>query len=184
LGPVASGRGNRAQGRRPTEEDFPMSSLRTLALAAGCLLLAGVGAAHAQNSAWLKGSTDEKFDTLANLQPGLGTVMMEYSSRFTSMYYAAQGGNWELADYHLKEMTEIQEVGEATRPARAKALKKFEDGSLGPLGAAIKAKDFKQFETAFESARQECNNCHADQGFKFIRYELPKASPSPLSNKP
>jgi hypothetical protein len=161
-----------------------MSSLRKLVLAAGCLVLAGIGSAHAQNSAWLKGSADEKFNTLANLQPGLGTVMLEYSFRFTTMYYAAQGGNWELADYQLKEMTEIQEVGENTRPARAKALKKFEDGSLGPLAEAIKAKDLKKFDAAFGAAKDECNNCHVDQGFKFIKYELPAAPVSPLSNKP
>lgn len=159
-----------------------MSSLRTLALAAGCLLLAGIGSAHAQNSAWLKGSADEKFNTLANLQPGLGTVMLEYSFRFTTAYYAAHGGNWELADYQIKEMTEIQEVGEATRPARAKALKKFEEGSLGPLMEAIKAKDITKFDAAFNSAKEECNNCHSDQGFKFIKYELPKEPVSPLSN--
>ena len=93
--------------------------------AAGCLLLLGAEAL-AQNAGWLKGSPDEKFKTLAEIQPGLGTVMMEYSTRFTNMYYAAKGGNWDLADYEMKEALEIQEVGETTRPKRAEALKSFE----------------------------------------------------------
>jgi hypothetical protein len=52
--------------------------------------------------------------------------MIEYGYRYTTAYYAAKAGNWGLAEYQLKEMREIQEVGETTRPARAGALKGFE----------------------------------------------------------
>jgi hypothetical protein len=57
------------------------------------------------------GCLDEKVRTLSDLQPGLGTVMIEYGDRFTNMYYAAKGRNWDLAAYMLKEAKEIQEVG-------------------------------------------------------------------------
>ena len=100
------------------------------------------------------------------------------------MYYAAQGGNWGLADYQLKEMREIQEVGETTRPARKAPLLAFESGYLDPIGKTIEAKDFKKFDVAFKTALQACNVCHAGAGFGFIKYELPKTSPSPLSSKP
>ena len=152
-------------------------------LASSCLVLLAGGAALA-DSAWLKGSTDEKLNKLAEIQPGVGTVMIEYSYRFGALYYAANGGNWKLAEYQLKEMTEIQEVGETTRPARARALKDYEGKFLDPLGDAIKAKDTKKFNVAFQSALKACNECHVDQAFPFIKYELPKASPSPLSSKP
>ena len=86
-----------------------MFSIRKTAVAAGCLMmLAGVAYA---DSDWLKGSADEKLKTLADLQPGLGTVMIEYSGLYTNAYYAAAGGNWGLAGYHIKEAREIQEVG-------------------------------------------------------------------------
>ncbi len=160
-----------------------MISFRNCAIAGSLLALLAGGTAWA-DSAWLKGSTDEKLNTLADIQPGLGTVMIEYSFRFGTLYYAAQGGNWQLADYQLKEMTEIQEVAENTRPARAKALKQFEDKYLEPLAAAIKAKDLKKFNVQFKSTLKACNDCHADQNFGFIKYELPKAPPSPLSMKP
>ena len=78
-------------------------------------------------------------------QPGLGTVMIEYSNRYTDMYYAAKTGNWPLAAYQLKEALEIQEVGETTHPARADALRAFEQAFLDPIGKAIQAKDFEQF---------------------------------------
>jgi hypothetical protein len=134
-------------------------------------------------SDWLKGSTDEKLKTLAEIQPGLGTVMIEYATRYTTAYYAAKGGNWDLAAYQLKEAREIQEVGETTRPERAQALKGFEKSYLDPLDEAIKAKDLKKFDKAFKDGIQGCNACHIGQGFPYIKYQLPREPISPLSMK-
>ncbi len=106
--------------------------------------------------------------------------MIEYSDRYTNMYYAAKLGNWGLASYQLKEAREIQEVGETTRPERAGALKSFEQSYLEPLEKTIRAKDFKKFEAAFKRGIEGCNGCHAGAGFPFIKYQLPKAPSSPL----
>lgn len=159
-----------------------MLSIRKAAIGTVCLL-AFAGGAYAASD-WLKGSTEEQLKTLAELQPGLGTVMMEYSTRYTNMYYAAKGGNWDLAAYQHKEALEIQEVGETTRPARAAGLKAFETAYLVPLDAAIKAKDFGTFDKTFKAGILGCNGCHTAQGFPFIKYELPGAAPSPLSTMP
>ncbi len=151
-------------------------------LVAGCLLT--LSAASYAASDWLKGTPEQQVKTLAELQPGLGTVMIEYSHRFSTMYYSAKGGNWPMADYQLKEMREIQEVGETTRPGRAAMLKAFESSDLDKLAAAIKAKDMKKLNAAFKEAVEGCNGCHAANGYGFIKYQLPKASPSPTSVKP
>jgi hypothetical protein len=151
-------------------------------LVGGCIMAVS-GLAYADGS-WLKGTTDEKITTLAELQPGLGTIMLEYSGRFTNMFYAAKGGNWDFADYQLKEAREIQEVGENTRPKRAEDLKKFESTYLDPIGKAIDAKDFQKFEAAVKEAVNGCNACHKKAGFKFIRYELPASAPTPILLKP
>jgi hypothetical protein len=159
-----------------------MRHTRILAVLALALVVATAGAYAASD--WLKGSTEEKLKTLAEIQPGLGTVMIEYANRYTNAYYAAKGGNWDLAAYQIKEAREIQEVGETTRPERAQALKNFEKNYLDPLDAAIKVKDFKKFEVAFKSGIQGCNTCHMGQGFPYIKYQLPKAPLAPLSMKP
>ncbi len=159
-----------------------MSILAKSLIAAGCLM--ALSTMSYAGPDWLKGTTEEQLKKLADLQPGLGTVMIEYSRRFTAMYYSAKGGNWAMADYQLKEMPEIQEVGENTRPARAPMLKSFEDTNLAQLGVAVKAKDWKKFQVAFKDATEGCNGCHAANGYGFIKYELPKSSPSPTSNKP
>jgi hypothetical protein len=103
------------------------------------------------------------------------------NTRYTNLYYAAKGGNWDLAAYELKEAREIQEVGETTRPGRGAALKAFEKSSLEPLEAALKAKDFQKFDDAFKKGIQRCNGCHVAQGFAYIKYELPSGPTLPLS---
>jgi hypothetical protein len=160
-----------------------MPSLRMIAVAGciGVLTLAGVAYAA---SGWLKGSTEQKLKTLAEIQPGLGTVMMEYSYRFSNTYPAAKAGNWPLAAYQLKEMREIQEVGETTRPEKADALKAFERSFLDPLGKTIEAKDFKRFGALFTAGIHGRDACHAQQNLPFIKYQLPSSPPAPLIMKP
>ena len=114
---------------------------------------------------------------LAEIQPGLGTVMIEYGNRFYTMYYAAKSGNWDLAGYQLKEAREIQEVGEITRPGRAPMLKSFESAYLDPLEKTITAKDWNTFQTAYNNTVQGCNGCHAANQFPYIKYTLPSSSP-------
>jgi hypothetical protein len=163
--------------------EIAMFAFRKTVITMGSLILLAGGFAYADSS-WLKGSTEDQLKALAGIQPGLGTVMIEYSNRFTNAYYAAKGGNWGLAAYQIKEAREIQEVGEATRPGRAAALKAFEGAFLDPIDKAIVAKDFKKFDVAFKAGIQGCNGCHAGQGFPYIKYVLPTQSSSPLSNKP
>lgn len=74
---------------------------------------------------------DDKIKILADIQPGLGIIMQEIGRRFTAIFYAARGGNWDLANYELKELREAQEVAEITRPKRKDALISFEESFLG-----------------------------------------------------
>lgn len=154
-------------------------SWRSMAVAAaGLIVFAGVTYA---DDAWLTGKPEDQLKTLANIQPGLGTVMMEYSTRWTNTYYAAKAGNWDLAAYQVKEALEIQEVGETTRPKRSEALKAFETAHMTPISDAIKAKDIAKFEAAFKAGTKGCNGCHSSQGFGYIEYKLPAAAPAPLN---
>jgi hypothetical protein len=153
-----------------------LTGIKTL-LVAG--LLVGATAAPAQEAPWLKGSTDEKLKTLAAIQPGLGTVMIEYSNRAGNVYYAAQAGNWGLAAYQLNEMTEIQEVAENTRPARAKALQAFEKSALSRLAKDIVNQDASAFRVDFDKMVGQCNACHRANGYGFIVYKLPDHPATP-----
>jgi hypothetical protein len=116
-------------------------------------------------------------EDIAEIQPGLGTVMIEYGKRYYIMYYAAKAGNWDLAKYELKEAREIQEVGETTRPSKAAMLKAFEEKYLDPLEKAIEAKDWNAFEKAYNDGIEGCNNCHAATRHPYIKYVLPTTPP-------
>ena len=117
---------------------------------------------------------------IAEIAPGLGTVMLEYSHRFYIAYYAAKAGNWDLAGYEFHEMLEIQEVAEATRPKHTPALKSFEESYLSKVEESAKAKEWKSFDAAYKKAVVGCNVCHAASGHGYIRYKLPATSPKLL----
>lgn len=119
------------------------------------------------------GSVEQRLDSIAAIQPGLGTIMMEYGNRFISTHFAAQAGNWGLAAYQLKEAREIQEVGEITRPKHKKQLKKFENAYLVPLEKAIKAEDQSLFNKRFAKALAGCNECHALTRHPYIQVVVP-----------
>jgi hypothetical protein len=119
-------------------------------------------------------------DDIAEIQSGLGTVMIEFGHRFHIIYYAAKASNWELAEYELGELVEIQEVGETTRPKYKKQLKDFEDNYLEKLEDAIESKNFKRFEEEYKKTTKACNRCHTANGHPYIKYQLPKTKPKYL----
>jgi hypothetical protein len=145
----------------------------------GAALIGSAALLTFADSSWLKGTTEKKFDTLASIQPGLGTVMIEYSNRMGNMYYAAKAKNWGMAAYQLKEAVEIQEVGETTRPGRASLLKAFENKSLKPLARDIGNQDFGAFQNDFSAMVTSCNACHKGAGYGYIAYELPSQPLTP-----
>jgi len=111
------------------------------------------------------------------IQPGLGTVMREYGYRFATLWYAAQAQNWGMAQYQLKEATEIQEVGEITRPGNASLLKGFEHSYLDKIDKAIKAKDMTAFESSYKAAILGCNTCHKATGHPYVQVQMPPTAP-------
>jgi hypothetical protein len=169
-----------------------ITRVKTTALGAvvtlgGVLLLVGSGVSIAAPSrtsaeqATAPTPTPFSLDELSLIQPGLGTVMVEYAHRMAAIWFAGQAGNWDMAHYQIIEMREIQETGEITRPPRAPALKAFESSFLDPLDEAIMSNDKTKFETAYTSAILGCNACHGSQtsadfpqSFTFIKVQVPK----------
>jgi len=117
---------------------------------------------------------------IAEIQPGLGTIMIEFGHRFYIAYYAAKASNWKLAEYQIHELVEAQEVAEATRPKYTEALKEFEHGALAELQKAIKAKEWKLFDEKYTQTIDACNACHKSTGHSYIQYRLPKEAPKYL----
>ena len=120
---------------------------------------------------------------IAEIQPGLGSIMMEFGHRFYVAYYAAKAGNWELADYEIHELIEAQEVAETTRPKYKKQLKSFEDNYLSKLNNTIKEESWDKFKKQYTQTTVACNQCHKSNGHPYIKYILPKNPPKYLNMK-
>jgi hypothetical protein len=158
-------------------------------VAAVIALLIANSNADAKFKAPSKGANAAGVVDLWKIQPGLGTVMIEYAQRFDELWWSVDGGNWDMAAYQLKEMPEIQEVAETTRPSRADALKKFENDDLNKLVTDVKNKDKTAFTTDYDNAINACNKCHGEQKgsgtqdntFKFVQIIRP-TSQAPYSN--
>ena len=129
-----------------------------------------------------EGTLENRVNALSTIQPGLGVVMHEFGSRMAATYWAANGGNWGLAQYELKELLEAQEVAEVTRPKRAEMLKAFEQGNLLPLNATVEKKDIKEFNRRFSAVVNACNACHTALGYGFIEYQVPAQSNHDILN--
>lgn len=157
---------------------FPLDEALTMiqGLLIGILLLVASGAYAQDNEekSIYQGSVERRVDALASVQPGLGVIMHEIGYRFADMYRAANGGNWALAQYELKELIEAQAVAEITRPERADMLRAFENKQLIPLEKTIEQKDTELFNQRFSGAVSACNACHTALGYGFIHYRVPE----------
>ena len=119
-------------------------------------------------------------DDLAVLQPGLARLMPEVGQRYWKLYYAAKAGNWVLANFQMGEISVLMEMGIITRPKYTEHLETFIKDDLGAIEAAIKAKDWKAFEAAFDQGIRNANDYHKLNDKEYIVWKLPDYPPPDL----
>lgn len=119
-------------------------------------------------------------DQIAATLPGFGVQMQEIGVRNTTMYYAAQSGNWDLVDHELEEITGAFETAMITRPKRKEPAQAFLDGAFAKLETAAKSRKLETFKTAFDSTVKACNGCHSSDDKSFIQYKLPDSISEPF----
>jgi len=123
-------------------------------------------------------------DQLADIQPGMATLMKEVGERFTETYYAAKGGNWKLAAHHLNQLRFAFRTAKVTRPKFADDLAAFDQEYLTPIFRAIRDQNWAEFESAFRKGEAGSDIYHDKRGYPHIRYTLPKETPSNLHRGP
>ena len=116
-------------------------------------------------------------EQLAEMQPGMARLMVEYADRFWILYYAAKAGNWPLANYEHSEMMKLGKIVSAVRPKYAGSMAEFEGAYMGPLQAAIAAKDWTAFDAAYHRAMDGSDTYHDRFAKPFIRFRLPPEAP-------
>lgn len=123
-------------------------------------------------------------DQLVELQPGLGRLMPEVSRRYWILFYAAQGGNWDLARYQWRALQHLFTIGALLRPKMAKHLQAFQVGTMQPLEAALEARDWAAFEQGFREGIERANRFHQATGHGEVRWQLPPDAPRDLDLGP
>ncbi len=116
-------------------------------------------------------------EQLAEIQPGMARIMDEYARRFWILYYAGKAANWKLARYMLNEVVKLGKVVAVVRPKYVEAMERFDQDSLGPIGAAIASADWAAFEAAYHRAVQASDDYHDRFAKPFIRFRLPPEPP-------
>ena len=114
---------------------------------------------------------------VGDLLPGTGQVMARVSHLWGTCWYAAQGGNWDLAAFYFRRTRSELRALLLTRPKYAGQLRRFEAEGLEPVGRALAGKDLPSFKEAFEDAVEQANGFHVETGYPYIRWRLPDRSP-------
>lgn len=114
---------------------------------------------------------------IAALMPGTGEVMSRVSHLWGTCWYAARGGNWDLAAFYLRRTRSELRALIVTRPKYAQQLRQFEAESLEPVARSLVSRDLASFEAAYADAVERANSLHVETGYAYIRWRLPDRSP-------
>jgi hypothetical protein len=119
-------------------------------------------------------------DQLAELQPGLGQLMPLVSERYWTLYYAAKGGNWALAQYEINGLRSLFKKMITTRPKYKSMLENFSKMVFDPLEKQIAAKDFTAFDKTYHNGIDRANKMHVAADHAEIIWKLPPEPPKHL----
>ena|ERR1043166_161059 len=123
-------------------------------------------------------------DQLAELQPGIGQLMPLVSERYWTLFYAAKGGNWALAEYELRGLKSLWTKMSTTRPKYKGMLDNYAKKIFEPLAQHITAKDFAEFEKVYRAGIDLANTMHKATDHPEIVWKLPPSPPQHLDLGP
>ncbi|EIM78107.1 hypothetical protein A3SI_04922 [Nitritalea halalkaliphila LW7] len=94
---------------------------------------------------WLSGTTEEKFEEVAEQLQGFSTTMVEVSYRYSELYWAAMDENWGYAEHQLEHLEEAIELGLKRRPLRAASAEDFMEVNIPEMEASSQGKIRRPF---------------------------------------
>ena len=123
-------------------------------------------------------------DEIGEALPGGARLMDELSRRYWALYYAAKGGNWDLARYMERESEKLLAILAKVRPKYAEDLSTFVKDELGAVARAIEARDWPTFDAAYRRGIDASDTYHGKYNKGFIRFRLPDHPPEWLDLGP
>lgn len=135
------------------------------------------GSAEAE---WLRGTTDEKFHTVARQLRGFDMAMVETGHRYTELYWAGRDTNWIYAGYQLEKIRVAIQNGLERRPKRAASAETFLTMVLPEVEKAVHTRDRDLFWNRFGALTSACNACHIAEKMEFVVVGPPEVRNSPV----
>lgn len=129
---------------------------------------------------WLKGSSDEKFETVAGQLRGFDATMVEVGYRYQELYWAGQDENWDYASYQIEKIETTLKTGFERRPKREKSGTHFLNYVLPEMKKTIESRDTTNFNKGFVMLTSNCNSCHTMEKVPFFTIKVPTDRQSPI----
>ncbi len=126
--------------------------------------------------------TDEELDAeLAQLRARTAMIAVDYHA--TNLWFAGKAENWPLADYYWEQTLNHVRLSAASKPAREGVggnqrdmegiVDAIQKAPRMQVGAAIDAKDLRQFLVSYRGLLEGCYACHKAAGMPFLRPKIP-----------
>lgn len=129
---------------------------------------------------WIKGTEQEKLETIENQFRGFDMAMMETGYRYQELYWAGQDENWPYAQYQVDKIEKAINNGLERRPKRAASAQHFLNTVLPNMEKAIKSEDTVIFSQNYNTMTINCNSCHAMEKVPYFKVKIPLYRQSPI----
>lgn len=129
---------------------------------------------------WLKGTTNEKLETVSRQLRGLDMAMVETGYRYQELYWAVQDTNWRYAHYQVEKLKSAMEYALVRRPKRAEPAQEYLTVALPAMEKVLDAKDVALFDKQFIELTNTCNDCHKNQNVDYYKVAPPLHRQSPI----
>lgn len=130
--------------------------------------------------------------TLKDKAPSASVAMADVGFHWSNLWFAAQNGNWPLANYYYSEarnhilwLIRINPMpkGPDGIPVDLKGIFDAIDSStMAAVKAAIDKKDSARFPVVYKAALESCYSCHKSVGRPYLRPQVPKTVPQTIVN--
>lgn len=124
--------------------------------------------------------------------PDQSHVMEDVSYHFSNLWFAAQHGNWDLADFYIGETVSHLHWAVRVIPIRKDAagrdvilkdiLQAVENSPIKQVQNAIKAKDKEAFDKAYRFTLEGCYSCHKAVNKPYLHPQIPTQPATPIIN--
>lgn len=113
--------------------------------------------------------------------PRLVQVMSMAQLQHLKLWYAGKAGNWDLAAYELRQLTNSLAEAAMFYPAIPVSNVTTMKEPLLSIADAIAAADSRKFAVSMRGLTDGCNACHTSMGRGFIAISVPTGGQPPAN---